>query len=132
MHRGTSLWAGVISGGLSQLEDTNALRSGQMTNKEYAAHTTRNVTVAAGVYAGIEYGAILGSAVLPGIGTIVGSVVGGLVGDKVARVVGMQAGNLVFNKPSMNPTNQLQGNHMAVQNNSFTVQNQSEAQAYQE
>ncbi|WCK54714.1 hypothetical protein PP175_01350 [Aneurinibacillus sp. Ricciae_BoGa-3] len=132
MNRGTSLWAGVISGGLSQMQDTNALRNGQMSTKEYAAHTTRNVTVAAGVYAGMEYGGILGSAVLPGIGTIIGSVVGGLVGDKVARVVGMQAGNLVFNRPSMNPTNQMQGNQMAVQNNSFMVNNQSEAQAQQE
>jgi outer membrane lipoprotein SlyB len=46
---------------------------------------------------GIEYGAILGTSIMPGFGTIVGSVVGGLLGDRVGRAVGYQTGNAIFN-----------------------------------
>ncbi|MEW9670153.1 hypothetical protein [Ammoniphilus sp. 3BR4] len=100
LHR-ASLWAGAISGGMSQWEDTKAYRSGHLTGNQYAAHTTKNVTGAVGIMAGIEYGAIMGTSLLPGIGTIVGSIVGGLLGDRLGRTVGMQAGNILFNNRAM-------------------------------
>lgn len=129
MFRGASLWAGIISGGLSQVEDTNHFRKGEMTTTQYAAHTTKNVTMAVGVMAGIEYGAVLGSALLPGVGTIVGSVVGGLVGDRVGRMVGMEAGNLMFNNRVMNNRQPLPlpENNMTMQNHSLLLKNQAEA-----
>jgi outer membrane lipoprotein SlyB len=97
IFKGGSLWGGIISGGITQLQDTNAMIKGQMDKKEYAIQTTENVTGAFGVMAGIEYGAILGTSVMPGVGTVVGSLMGGLLGDKLGRVVGNQAGTVVLN-----------------------------------
>lgn len=93
---GVSLWAGVLSGGLSQVEDTLALNRGEITGKRYAAQTTRNVSGAIGLMAGIEYGAIAGTMLFPGVGTVVGSMLGGLMGDRLGRAVGHQTGNLLF------------------------------------
>jgi outer membrane lipoprotein SlyB len=97
MFQGGSLWAGVLSGGMSQVQDTQNLAKGQIDRKQYAVNTTGNVTGAVGIMAGVEYGAVLGSSLMPGIGTAVGAVVGGLLGDRVGRAVGAQAGNLLFN-----------------------------------
>jgi outer membrane lipoprotein SlyB len=118
---GGSLWGGLVSGGLSQLQDTNALKEGQIDKKTYAVQTTENVTGAFGVMAGIEYGAILGTSIMPGVGTVLGSVVGGLLGDRVGRTVGHRAGSSLINSRVMqnkqgtnqgNETNeQLQGAH---------------------
>jgi outer membrane lipoprotein SlyB len=118
---GGSLWGGLVSGGLSQLQDTNALKEGQIDKKTYAVQTTENVTGAFGVMAGIEYGAILGTSIMPGVGTVLGSVVGGLLGDRVGRTVGHRAGSSLINSRMMqnklgtnqgNETNeQLQGAH---------------------
>jgi outer membrane lipoprotein SlyB len=94
---GGSLWGGLVSGGLSQLQDTNALKEGQINKKTYAVQTTENVTGAFGVMAGIEYGAILGTSIMPGVGTVLGSVVGGLLGDRVGRTVGHRAGSSLVN-----------------------------------
>lgn len=33
MFKGVSLWAGVISGGMAQLQDTQAMASGKMDKK---------------------------------------------------------------------------------------------------
>jgi outer membrane lipoprotein SlyB len=99
MLQGTSLWGGVISGALSQIQDTNALSKGQMDKNNYAIQTTENVTGAFGVMAGIEYGAILGTSIMPGIGTVVGSVAGGFLGNKLGRTVGQLAGTTVFKSP---------------------------------
>jgi phage tail tape-measure protein len=98
---GGSLWGGLISGGLSQLQDTNALKEGQIDKKTYAVQTTENVTGAFGVMAGIEYGAILGTTIMPGVGTVLGSVVGGLLGDRVGRTVGHRAGSSLINSRMM-------------------------------
>jgi outer membrane lipoprotein SlyB len=98
---GGSLWGGLISGGLSQLQDTNALKEGQIDKKTYAVQTTENVTGAFGVMAGIEYGAILGTSIMPGVGTVLGSVVGGLLGDRVGRTVGHRAGDSLINSRMM-------------------------------
>lgn len=97
MLQGGSLWAGVISGGITQFQDTQSLMKGQMEKGNYAVKTAGNVTGAMGVMAGIEYGALWGSALLPGVGTVLGAAVGGLLGDRVGRVVGQQAGNVLFN-----------------------------------
>lgn len=97
MFQNGSLWGGLIAGSLSQLEDTRLLRNGQMDKSSYAVNTTENVTGAIGVMAGIEYGAVLGSAVLPGVGTVVGSLMGGLLGHTLGRKVGHQAGSMLVN-----------------------------------
>jgi outer membrane lipoprotein SlyB len=97
MFRGGSMWAGVISGGLNQVQHTRALQNGEMNKQQYAVHTTSNVTGALGIMAGIEYGAMLGSAVMPGFGTIAGSIIGGMMGDRLGRYVGQRTGHMMFN-----------------------------------
>jgi outer membrane lipoprotein SlyB len=107
MFRGGSLWGGLVSAGLSQIQDTNALKEGHINKNEYAVHTTANVTGALGVMAGIEYGAVLGTSVLPGVGTVVGSVVGGLLGDRLGRNIGQLAGVSLVNSSFMQKTTDL-------------------------
>lgn len=102
MIQGGSLWAGLLSGGISQLQDTRNLTKGQLDTKQYAVKTTGNLTGAFGVMAGVEYGAILGTSLLPGVGTVIGSVVGGLLGDSLGRTVGVQAGNALVNNRFVN------------------------------
>lgn len=104
MLQGGSLWAGLISGGISQLQDTRNLTKGQMDTKEFAVKTTGNVTSAFGVMAGVEYGAILGTTLMPGVGTVLGSVVGGFLGDNLGRMVGTQAGNALVHNRFVNAT----------------------------
>ena len=36
MFRGVSIWGGLISGAMAQLQDTQAIASGHMNKKEYA------------------------------------------------------------------------------------------------
>ncbi|MBN2909995.1 hypothetical protein JQC72_10760 [Polycladomyces sp. WAk] len=99
MLRSSSVWAGVIAGGLSQWKDTRAYKHGEMRKADYKVHTVGNITGAAGLAAGIEYGALLGTMVIPGIGTVLGSILGGLAGDKFGRYLGEGAASAVF-KPS--------------------------------
>jgi outer membrane lipoprotein SlyB len=101
MLQGGSLWAGVISGGMSQIQDTRNFTNGHMGKKEYALKTTGNVTGAFGLMAGVEYGALLGTSLLPGVGTAVGSILGGLIGDRLGRTVGVQAGYALVSNPIM-------------------------------
>jgi outer membrane lipoprotein SlyB len=96
MYKGALFWSGVLSGGISQIEDTRSYMKGDLTTQDFGVHTTRNVTGAIGIMAGMEYGAMLGSAVLPGIGTIVGSILGFMVGNRVGSYAGHQVGNVVF------------------------------------
>ncbi|MDB4867224.1 MAG: hypothetical protein JWR03_1557 [Cohnella sp.] len=96
IFQGGSLWAGVASGAVSQFQHTLSLKKGNIDRSQYAVHTTENVTGAIGVMAGVEYGALLGTSVLPGIGTAVGAVVGAVFGDKIGRVVGQQTGQMMF------------------------------------
>lgn len=98
MFQGGSLWAGVVSGGVTQFQDTQNLLNGQMERTNYAVKTAGNVTGAVGVMAGIEYGALLGTSIMPGVGTVLGAAAGGLLGDRLGRAVGLQAGNILFNK----------------------------------
>ncbi|NOV04341.1 hypothetical protein [Paenibacillus planticolens] len=95
MLQGGSLWAGLISGGISEIQDVKNLSNGQMDKKEFTVKTAGNVTGAVGVMAGIEYGAMLGTTVLPGVGTVVGSVVGGILGNSLGQRLGTQAGNAI-------------------------------------
>lgn len=106
MLQGGSLWAGLISGGISQIQDTRSLTQGQMDKKEFAVKTSGNVTGAFGVMAGIEYGAILGSSVLPGAGTVIGAAVGGLLGNRLGQTIGVQAGNAIVNNSLVNQVTQ--------------------------
>jgi outer membrane lipoprotein SlyB len=117
MFRGTSLWTGLIAGGLYQLEDTKAYKNGEINKKDYAARTTTNVSSAVGIMAGVEYGAALGTAVLPGFGTIVGSVLGAVVGDRLGQFVGGQAGQWI-NKPSVDQQ-QFQQDPTSVQSTMY-------------
>lgn len=96
MFQGGSLWAGVVSGAMSQILHTRDYNRGVMNGKEYAMLTAQNATGAVGVMAGVEYGALLGTAVMPGIGTAVGAVIGGVLGDKVGRAVGQETGRVIF------------------------------------
>lgn len=91
-----TLWAGAISGGIAQIKDTNALAGGEIKSNEYAAQTTTNVTGAIGLMAGLEYGAMLGSSILPGVGTVAGTILGAILGDRLGNVVGNEVGNLMF------------------------------------
>jgi outer membrane lipoprotein SlyB len=97
IFQGGSLWGGLVSGGISQLKDTQSLTKGQMDKSQYAVQTSENVTGALGVMAGIEYGAILGTTIMPGVGTVVGSICGGLLGNTVGRRVGNEAGKRLVN-----------------------------------
>ncbi|TVY10432.1 hypothetical protein [Paenibacillus cremeus] len=96
MFQGGSLWAGLIRGSMLQAEDTKNLQKGQMNKTDYAVETTGNVTGAIGVMAGVEYGAVLGTTFMPGVGTVIGAVAGGILGDKLGRTVGHQVGSTVF------------------------------------
>ena len=89
MFKGGSLWGGLISGGMAQLKDTQAMTSGHMNKKEYAIQTSKNLTGSIGVMAGIEYGAILGSSIFPGPGTIIGAVIGAWleIGLEIMQVI---------------------------------------------
>ncbi|MDT3424982.1 phage tail tape-measure protein [Paenibacillus forsythiae] len=102
MLQGGSLWAGLLAGGMSQLQDTKSLQQGRIGKKEYTVQTVENVTGAVGVMAGVEYGAVLGSTVLPGVGTVVGALLGGVLGDRMGRIVGGQAGNILSKNPLVN------------------------------
>ena len=102
MFEGGSLWAGIITGTVAQLQDTFALTNGKIKGGEYAANTTKNATMALGTMAGVEAGAVLGSAVMPGFGTMIGSIVGGMVGDRVGAYVGIQAGQLALHNLGQN------------------------------
>lgn len=96
--RGT-LWAGAIAGGLGQIRDTNYYAQGRMSKGEYAAYTTKNVGGAFGLMAGLEYGAILGSALIPGVGSFVGTLLGGILGDRLGHYIGLEVGQTLFNTP---------------------------------
>jgi phage tail tape-measure protein len=97
MFKGASLWAGLMSGAMAQLKDTYAMTSGNMNKKEYAIQTSKNLTGSIGVMAGIEYGAILGSSILPGPGTFIGALIGSMVGNWIGNYAGHYAGHIVFN-----------------------------------
>lgn len=98
MFQGGSLWTGLIEGGIYQFNDTRALNNGEQNRQEYAKHTTKNVIGAVGTMAGVEYGALLGTTVMPGVGTVVGAVIGAAAGDRLGRLVGEQAGNAIFSR----------------------------------
>lgn len=94
-----TLWAGAISGSVTLLRDAGAHRSGNLNDREYAVHTTANLTSTLGLMAGFEYGAFLGSALLPGAGTVIGTILGGILGDRLGQIIGQQAGTSLFQEP---------------------------------
>jgi outer membrane lipoprotein SlyB len=98
MLEGISVLAGLLFGGAKQFQDTKSLNQGEIYRKKYKVETTENVTGGVGVWAGVEYGGMLGTTLLPGFGTVAGAVLGGVLGAKVGTAVGHQAGNAVFNK----------------------------------
>ncbi len=89
---------GAISGGVKQLKDSAAYGKKDVDGAQYASRTTQNLTEAFGLMAGLEYGAVLGSAVLPGIGTFAGTVLGAVVGERLGRSVGEEVGKSIFEK----------------------------------
>ncbi|MDD1515355.1 hypothetical protein [Priestia megaterium] len=96
MYKGSYFWSGILSGGISQIEDMRLYMKGDLTAKDLGVNTTRNVTGTVGIIAGMEYGAVIGSAVLPGVGTILGSIVGFMIGNRAGSYAGYQVGNMVF------------------------------------
>ncbi|MBP0725327.1 hypothetical protein J5Y03_09000 [Bacillus sp. RG28] len=108
MHKGFIVWSAAFSGGLTLIQDLILLKNGKINNRELGVHTTRNVTETVGAVAGIEYGAMLGTSLLPGVGTIVGGFVGYVVGSRVGQTVGNGASNILF--PNKNDIRQLEYN----------------------
>jgi outer membrane lipoprotein SlyB len=102
MFEGISVLVGLLFGGVKQYQDTKSLNHGEKNRKKYAVETTENVTGGVGVWAGVEYGGMLGTTLLPGFGTVAGAVLGGVLGARVGTVVGHQAGSAVFNQRSSN------------------------------
>ncbi|WP_026695710.1 hypothetical protein [Peribacillus kribbensis] len=102
MFRGGTLWAGIISCGLDQFRVSRAAANGNLTKQQYAVNTAKNITGSIGLMAGLEYGAILGSAVMPGVGTLVGSFVGSVIGNRMGSSAGYHAGNYLLNGQSYN------------------------------
>ncbi|SFJ06166.1 hypothetical protein [Thermoflavimicrobium dichotomicum] len=107
-----SVWAGIITGVLSQIKDTVALKHGKIDRGEYAVHTAENISSAVGVALGIEYGAVLGTMACPGIGTAIGSILGGIVGDGLGRFIGQKTSNIVYNQPII----KFRANNVSVTN----------------
>lgn len=99
-----TLWAGAISGGIAQIKGSREFTAGRINANEYVAHTTINVSETLGLMAGLEYGAILGSALIPGIGSIVGTILGGMLGDRLGNAVGIQVGNTIMNQKRLSRT----------------------------
>jgi outer membrane lipoprotein SlyB len=100
MFEGISVLAGLLFGGVKQFQDTKSLNQGEIQRKKYGVETTENVTGGVGVWAGVEYGGMLGTSILPGFGTVAGAVLGGLLGAKVGTTVGHQVGSAVFKQES--------------------------------
>ncbi|GGE06264.1 hypothetical protein GCM10011571_04200 [Marinithermofilum abyssi] len=95
MFRSSSIWAGVISAGITQLQDTVSFSKGKMNRNRYAVNTAANLSGAVGLTAGVEYGALLGTMLFPGPGTVVGTIAGGLIGDRLGRWVGEGAASSI-------------------------------------
>ncbi len=103
-----TLWAGAISGGIAQIKGSREYTSGKINANEYVANTTTNVTETVGLMAGFEYGAMLGSSMIPGVGSIIGAILGGIIGDRLGNVVGTQVGNAFINhERSCSPVQKL-------------------------
>jgi outer membrane lipoprotein SlyB len=96
LFRSSSIWAGVISAGITQLQDTVSLSKGKMNRNRYAVNTAANLSGAVGLTAGVEYGALLGTMLFPGPGTVVGTIAGGLIGDRLGRWVGEGAASSIY------------------------------------
>jgi outer membrane lipoprotein SlyB len=112
LFNGVSVLAGVLFGGVKQFQDTRSLNQGEIQRKKYAVETTENVTGGVGVWAGVEYGGMLGTTVLPGFGTVAGAVLGGLLGARVGTAVGHTAGNAVFKQETPKSIMEPESNRM--------------------
>lgn len=94
-----STWIiGLLSGGLKQLKDTAAYGKKDLNGNQYTSRTTRNFTEAFGLMAGLDYGAMLGSAVLPGVGTFAGTILGAIVGERLGNRIGDEIGKSIFER----------------------------------
>jgi membrane protein DedA with SNARE-associated domain len=47
----------------------------------------------------MEYGALAGSAILPGAGTIIGTIAGAMLGSRFGQAAGYHAGKFIVTKP---------------------------------
>jgi hypothetical protein len=92
-------WSGIVSGGVAQIQDTLSLSKGKMKAGDYAVRTTSNITGGLGIFAGMEYGALAGSAILPGAGTIIGTIAGAMLGSRFGQAAGYHAGKFIVTKP---------------------------------
>ncbi|MBD1380930.1 glycine zipper domain-containing protein [Metabacillus arenae] len=88
--------SGVLTGGLSQIDDTFSLIRGKMNWRQYSKATTKNIAGGCGFAAGLSFGAAIGSSVLPGIGTLFGSLIGGLLGWQIGCQLGHQIGEVII------------------------------------
>ena len=92
-----TIWVGIIAGGMAQSKTTSAFQNGLLTRSEYAAYTTKNITGTLGLMTGIEYGALIGTTLLPGAGTVLGTIIGGVLGNGLGNTIGLELGYRFFN-----------------------------------
>ena len=105
-----TLFAGAISGGINQIRGSREYTGGKISSNEYVAHTTTNVSETIGLMAGLEYGAILGSSLIPGVGSLIGTILGGIIGDRLGNVVGIQVGNAFIKQERIGSPHKRLGN----------------------
>ena len=105
-----TIWAGAISGGITQIKGSREYTGGKINEDEYVAHTTTNVSETIGLMAGLEYGAILGSSLIPGVGSIIGTILGGILGDRLGNVLGTEVGNAFINHKRLGRASQKSRN----------------------
>lgn len=76
--------AAIISTGVILAKQTTKLLQGEITPEEFAINIGREGTTLASSITGSNLGAVIGTAMLPGVGTIVGGVIGGMLASMLS------------------------------------------------
>ncbi|MCJ8315144.1 MAG: hypothetical protein HRU38_24310 [Saccharospirillaceae bacterium] len=74
----------LLQAGVALGKNTSLLLSGKMTANEFAHSMTKESMTIATSLVGANYGALVGTMILPGVGTVVGGVVGGIAASMVS------------------------------------------------
>jgi hypothetical protein len=72
--------AGIVSVGFDVGSDLIDMSNGKLTGDQVAERSVRHVGRAAASWGGAEGGALIGTALCPGVGTAIGAIVGGICG----------------------------------------------------
>jgi len=84
--------SGLLTGGLSQAEDTYSYLKRRMSTRKYMASTCANTLGACGFVMGLKYGAMMSSMILTGVGSLIGSIVLGIIGFRLGHNIGYSIG----------------------------------------